>query len=393
MPILIVLALAGFASALSVRIFDPLVPAVARDFAADPKSVALLATAFALPYAIGQPILGPLGDALGKARIIQACLVVLAVALAACALAPDLDTLFAARVLSGLAAGGIIPLSFAIVGDRFAMAERQLALSRVLAAILLGGFLGGMLAGIVGDALGWRAVLWVIAAACVTTLLATVTSIKPRPHAERSKFTLAGVRAGYAQVFRNPKAVVCYAAVFIEGVVLYGMLPYLALILEERGAGSVREAGFVIAGFGLGGVVFSLLVGRLLALCGGQMNMIRAGGVVVGLALILVAFGESWPAKAFAFVVVGLGFYMIHNSLQVQATELAPEARGAAVALHAFFFFLGHAAGPVAFGASKGAFGTEPAILVSAVLMAMLGFATAALLQARGRAPDARPPS
>ena len=107
------------------------------------------------------------------------------------------------------------------------------------------------------------------------------------------------------------------------------------------------------------------------------------GGVVVGLALVLVAFGASWPAKALAFVVAGVGFYMIHNSLQVQATELAPSARGAAVALHAFFFFLGHAVGPIWFGALRGSVGTDAAVLVSAAVLVALGFATAYLLERR----------
>jgi predicted MFS family arabinose efflux permease len=307
-------------------------------------------------------------------------------------LSPTLETLFVARILSGFAAGGIIPLSFAIVGDRFAMVERQVALSQVLAAILFGGFAGGVLAGLVGSTLGWRAVLWSTAVAALLTFLITLSGLKPRPGAVRQPFTIAGMRAGYGEVFRNPKAVVCYTAVFIEGVLLYGILPYLALILEERGAGSVREAGFVIAGFGLGGVAFSLAVRQILALTGGQMNMIRVGGVVVGLALLMVGFGVSWQAKALAFTIVGIGFYMIHNSLQVQATELAPGARGAAVALHAFFFFLGHAVGPVFFGVARDAIGTEAAIAVSATGLVLLGFLTADLLQRRGGGRTGTPP-
>lgn len=391
MSILVVLALAGFASALSVRILDPLVPAIARDLAADPHAVALLATAFALPYAIGQPILGPLGDALGKGRVIQACLLVACVALAACALAPDLPTLFVARVISGLAAGGIIPLAFAVVGDRFAIAERQVVLSRVLAAILFGGLAGGIISGLVGSMLGWRTVLWVISASSFAAFLATLRSMGKGDQAA-TRLTLEGARAGYVQVFRNPRAVVCYGAVFIEGVLLYGMLPYLAIILEERGAGSVREAGFLIAGFGLGGVIFSLTVARILAVCGGQMNMIRAGGLVVGAALLLLAVGPSWQVKTVAFVFIGTGFYMIHNSLQVQATELAPDARGAAVALHAFFFFIGHAIGPVVFGSMRSGLGTEAAISISAACMALLGFATADLLIRRSKLASKRAP-
>ena len=52
--------------------------------------------------------------------------------------------------------------------------------------------------------------------------------------------------------------------------------------------------------------------------------------------------GSSMPL---AMVVLGLGFYMLHNSFQTQVTEIAPTARASAVALHAFSFFVGQALG------------------------------------------------
>ncbi|HEY8129636.1 MAG TPA: MFS transporter [Hyphomicrobium sp.] len=91
---------------------------------------------------LSQPVLGALGDAFGKARIIKIALSLLVVCLAASAAAPTLDMLSLARLVGGAAAGGIIPLAFAIVGDRFAMTERQLALSRVLTAIIAGQLTG-----------------------------------------------------------------------------------------------------------------------------------------------------------------------------------------------------------------------------------------------------------
>lgn len=389
MNILIALAVAGFCSALSVRILDPMIPAIAREYASDPKSVALLATAFALPYAIGQPILGPLGDALGKARIIRWCLIALVASLCASALAPSLTALFVSRVVMGLASGGIIPLSFAIVGDRFAMAERQVALSRVLSAILMGGFAGGVVAGVVGDAFGWRAVLWLLAGVTALALAITAPTLKPRPDVVRKPMTLSGIKAGFAQVFDNPLAVVCYTAVFIEGIVLFGLLPYLAVMLEERRIGSIREAGFVIAAFGLGGVAFTLAVRGLLNWFRDSFGLMRWGGLLCGASLAAFAFSDSWPLKVAAFLGVGFAFYMLHNSLQVQATELAPNARGSSVALHAFFFFLGHAAGPLVFGVSHDLFGTTVAVLLSAAVIAVLGLSTAALLQSRRAANSA----
>jgi hypothetical protein len=144
------------AGALIVRIVDPLVPQIARDLLADPHTVALLATSFAFPYALGQPILGPLGDALGKARIIKWCLAALAVALALSAIAPSVETLFIARLLAGLAAGGTIPLAIAMVGDRIPITERQVALSQLLMAMLVGQMVGVIGSGLISSVVSWR---------------------------------------------------------------------------------------------------------------------------------------------------------------------------------------------------------------------------------------------
>ena len=382
MPLLVVLAVSCLASALIVRIVDPLVPQIARDLLADPHTVALLATSFAFPYALGQPILGPLGDALGKARIIKWCLAALAVALALSAIAPSVETLFIARLLAGLAAGGTIPLAIAMVGDRIPITERQVALSQLLMAMLVGQMVGVIGSGLIGSVVSWR---WVMAIGCVLVVASLIMSIvwlEARHDAERKPFSIDGMRQGYAQVFANPRAKVCYGAVFVEGVSIFGLLPYLAVLLEARGIGGMREAGMVLAGMGAGGVLFGVLVKPMLRLLKGQMNLIRAGGVVAGLGLAGYAFAGSWPLEAAAFVLTGLGFYTIHNSLQTQATELAPGARGAAVALHAFFFFFGQACGPVLyqFGFANAGLLSPLPILIGGSVMAVLGFVVASQL-------------
>lgn len=380
MPILYLLATACFTSAMLVRVTDPLVPEIARNLSSLPATVALLGTAFALPYALGQPILGPMGDALGKARIMKWCMGLLAVAVFLAAVAPNLEMLFAARVLAGLAAGGTFPLAIAICGDRFPLAERQVALSRVLMAALVGQLFGSIGSGILADYIGWRGVMAVAGVVTVAAFLLLQWKLVPRPDAVRRKISAASMRTSYRTVFANPRATVCYGAVFIEGICIFGLLPYLAVLLEASGKGSVREAGFVLAGLGVGGLLFGLLVKLLLKHLGGQMNMIRAGGVVAAFGFAGYALNADWQAQMASFVAIGLGFYMIHNSLQTQATELAPTERGAAVSLHAFFFFLGHAAGPVFYQLGMLSVGPKATILVSALVMSGLGFAVATLL-------------
>jgi predicted MFS family arabinose efflux permease len=127
-----------------------------------------------------------------------------------------------------------------------------------------------------------------------------------------------------------------------------------------------------VAAFGLGGVVYAMVARRLLARLGqGRMVVLGAGLA----ALALVAFGLA-PAVA-VFILAGLalgtGFYMIHNSIQTRVTELAPEARGSAVALHAFHFFIGQALGPVVMGVAMAGIGVAPALALAAVAILALG--------------------
>jgi predicted MFS family arabinose efflux permease len=377
MPVLLVIALGCFSGALSMRAIDPVVPEIARDLDTTAATVAMLASAFAFPYALGQPLLGPLSDALGKTRIIKVCLAVLAATLFASAMATSIEALFVARVLSGIAAGGIIPVGMAMVGDRFSIAERQVAISRIILAAVAGQLTSSIGAGFLASFFGWRFVLAFTGVVAAGVLIASIISLAPRPKAERQRFTMTGLKAGYKAIFSNPRAAICYGAVAVEGIVVYGISPYVATLFEAQGIGGMREAGVVIAGIGIGGVVYAALVRVLLKHLGGPFNVMRGGGIVAALGFSTIALQPAWPVQLMGFMLVGLGFFMIHNALQVQATELAPEARGSAVALHAFFFFLGQAAGPVSYGLGFASIGVWATVMVSATAMLILGFLSA----------------
>ncbi|MFV0295384.1 MAG: MFS transporter [Hyphomicrobiaceae bacterium] len=376
MPLLLLLALAAFSSSLSVRILDPIVPELARDLGTQVTTVALLASAFAFPCALGQPILGPLGDAFGKARMIKVCLALLTVGGIAATLAPNIEFLFAARILSGFASGGIIPMCFATVGDRFEIQDRQVALSRILSAILTGQLSGAIGAGLIASETSWRVVILLTAVTSLIALGLAWRGLRPQGGAKRAGFTFETMLANYGRVFANPGAVVCYGAVFIEGMAIFGILPYLAAMLEENHTGSIREAGFIISGMAAGGILYTFAVKLLLRRIT-YLTMIRLGGLVTATGFGVLAAFLTWPPKAAAFVLIGFGFYMIHNSIQTQVTELAPEARGAAMGLHAFSYFLGQAMGPVLYGFGLKNAGQVETIGVAAIVMLLLGLATA----------------
>jgi predicted MFS family arabinose efflux permease len=373
--LILVLGLGGFATALASRTLDPLVVVLAQHFSAPVATVALLTTAFALPYALVQPFLGPVGDALGKRRVIVSCLLVLALALALAALAPSLPVLFVARLLAGAAAGGVMPVSLALVGDSIPLQDRQLALSRLLVASITGQITGGVLAAALEPWIGWRGVN---ALCCAAALLALLVQWRERARAEalspepRHKFDVSLALRRYRDIVANPVAQRLFFAVFCESVLIFACFPFVASILHEAGIGGTAEAGMAVAGFGVGGFLYALLAPVLLRRLSTRQIQALAGAVA---ALALAGMGFAPLAVAFigACLLLGLGFYMLHNSIQLGVTELAPRARGSAVSLHAFSFFIGQSLGPVVFGTTQHALGAAATLSACAAGILVLG--------------------
>jgi len=367
--LLTTLALGAFSATLVTRITDPLVTVLAHDLGSTADKVALLASAFALPFALVQPILGPVGDALGKRRVIATCLMLLTVLLVVSAFAWDLQVLLILRTLAGLAAGGVMPLCIALVGDSVSMQNRQVALSRLLAFAIAGQIAGGSVAGLLEPYLGWRGVMvaaGTVAACGMTAMLLSGRGQAPEPW---QRFDPMAAMQRYMSLLRMPAARVLYGSVAIEGGLVFGSFPYFAPTLHSHGMGSTAEAGLTVAAFGIGGLVYAMIARMVLQRIG-QGRMVMLGGL-----LCLIAFlGFGYASSAWMFIGAGLflgtGMYMIHNSIQTRVTELSPPARGSAVALHAFHFYAGQTLGPVVYGVLLSRFGTAIAFpLAGAVLL------------------------
>ncbi|MGI9524640.1 MAG: MFS transporter [Hyphomicrobiaceae bacterium] len=381
MPLLLTLASACFVAALSIRVFDPIVPEVARSLEVSVEAVALMVSVYAFPYALSQPILGPLGDSFGKARIIKACLGVQLICSVTSIFATSVEQLYVIRFFAGVSGGGIIPLALAMVADRFALHERQVALSRVLTAMLIALLVGATGSGLLASWFGWRAVMVVTALLSGGAFVQTCIGLQPRVLAARDDFRLSAIFKGYSNVFANPRAAYCYGAVCCEGILIFGLLPYIAVLLESRNAGGIREAGLILAAMGIGGLTYTLTVARVLPRLGSMFHLMRIGGIAAAIGFGGVAVQGSWQFDLFAYGFLGLGFYSVHNSLQTQATELAPENRGAAVSLHAFFFFVGHAIGPAFYGLVLAFVGIRPFAVAMVFVVPVLVFALAAALE------------
>lgn len=380
LPILNIIAATTFAAALSSRAMEPVLPLVSSDLGVTVATAASLSAAVALTFALVQPILGAAADMFGKARLMIGCLAMLGAANIIGAMATSFEMLFLSRILCGIAAGGTFPIAMSLTSDLVPTAQRQVALSRILAGAMTGNLLGSSAAGVIGDFFGWRGVLVILG------LLVTVASVavwigfrKGGVSSTKQSVSFTALRDGYRTILANPNARVCFTAVFIEGLCVLGLFPFVAAFLFELGETRASIPGVVIAAFAVGGLFYTMSVSRMLPRFGVRGLMV-GGAVVMALQLVVIALGPRWEVQAISFLFMGWGFYSLHGSLQVFSSDLAPEARASALSLHAFCFFMGQAAGPIVYGFGLSHLGKMPTLILSATAILVLGIVAARLL-------------
>lgn len=356
-----------------MRLAEPLLPKVAHEFGVSVSAAAVLITGFTLAYGLFQLVHGPLGDKIGKVRAVTIALLLTALACAACAFASSLEALALCRFLTGMTAGAVIPLSFAFVGDNVPYQGRQALLGRFIMGNLLGQTFGPLLGGVFSDSIGWRATFLVPAVAFFVIGLLLLPLARAESVAQPSRAIGISPVRRYASLLRLRRVRIVLLAVAIEGFLFFGTFAYLGAYLRQDFSLSYTAIGFILAGFGVGGVVYSVLV-RILLLRLGQRGLVGAGGTMLLGCFVILALAPGWVECALAIAALGLAFYMLHNTLQTRATEMAPEARGSAVSAFAFCLFLGQTLGVSVVGLGIEHAGYRPLIGMTGIALAALAF-------------------
>lgn len=367
------LALAGFASQAQVRAADSILPQIAADFGVTVGAASVVVSAYLIVHGTMQLVMGPVGDKFGKYRMIAIASTLSAGFVFVCGLTQTLSALTLARVAAAAAAAWTIPLGMAYIGDVVPYARRQQVLGRYLSGQITGQLFGQAAGGIIGDALGWRAVFFVLAGIFALAAIALVHELRvnplTRPPPSR---TPVGIAAGYRTVLVNPWARIVMLAVFLEGALMFGALAYIGADLHLRFGLSFTLVGIVIGTFGIGGLTYAAFVhqfvGRL-----GQTGLAAAGGGLLGAAYLLLFAAPVWWIAPAAVILIGLGFYMLHNTLQTNATQMAPEARGTAVALFSSALYMGQPVGVAGFALVVDRYGVPPVFFIVGVLLPALG--------------------
>ncbi len=377
----VALSLAAFGSGVSQRVTDPLLPRLAADFSVTLGAASWVVTVFTIGYGLNQLFFGPLGDRFGKYRVIAWACLACAGASLMCALAAGFNFLLLARLVAGSMAAAVIPLAMAWIGDVVPYEKRQPVLARFLIGQILGVSAGQLLGGLAADYWGWRIPFFLIAFGflSVSALLFLMQRRLPSHalHATVNEgHALQRMWHEFGQVVQVPWARVVMLTVFIEGASVFGAFAFFASHLHAVHGLSLSAAGSVVMLFGGGGFLFasgsSTFVKKF-----GETGLARWGGIVMFVSMMVFANAVYWAWAIPACFLTGLGFYMLHNTLQTNATQMAPARRGAAVSAFAACYFIGQSTGLALAGVTTAFVGTRGVIVVGGVgvLLVALNFA------------------
>jgi predicted MFS family arabinose efflux permease len=177
----------------------------------------------------------------------------------------------------------------------------------------------------------------------------------------------ADVAASIIELLRRPWVRVMLWSVGIEAFAFYGAFAYIGADLHHRFGVGFGLIGSVMAAFGVGAIVYSIFAHRLLGLLG-ERGLALVGGLLLSCGFLVFALATTLAIAPFVMVLLGLGYYMLHNTLQSNATQMAPEARGLGVSLFACSLFFGQSLGVAVAAPAVDRLGT-PAIYLAAALI------------------------
>ncbi|MCE4265700.1 multidrug effflux MFS transporter [Rhodococcus globerulus] len=336
---LCILALISAIAPLSTDMYLPGLPIMAESLDTSAASVQLTLTTFMAGLGIGQLIIGPISDGIGRRRLLLGAAAITTLASAACALAPNIEFLIGARLIQGLSGGAAIVLARACIADR---ARGNGAAKLFSIMMIIGGvapvvapLLGGVLLGPVG----WRGIFWVLTAAGAVMVAGVLTLVpETLPPERRHGGGLKALVANLGYVTGN-RRYLGYALAFIFGFgALFSYIAASPFVVQNVLGLTPSQFSMVFAVNAVGMVAAATITARLLGRLSARtlLNFGVALLTISGAVLFCTAalFNSTNPAALLIplFVSVSsIGFIMGNATALAQGEVTAAAGTGSAL--------------------------------------------------------------
>lgn len=366
---------------LTIDMYLPALPRIAGDLTVSSSVVQLTLTGTLAGLAVGQLVIGPLSDSLGRRVPLMAGIVLHMVASLICLFAPNIAVLGAGRVLQGFGAAAAAVVAVAVVGDLYVDSAAATVMSRLILVLGVAPVIAPSLGAAVLLHASWH---WVFAVLVVLAgglfLLAALALPETLPVSHRRPLRVRGIAATYGSLLRDLRFVTLVA---VAGLSMAGLFGYIA------------AAPFVLQGdYGLNQQTFALIfaAGAIMLIGSTQSNvvllrrfapqqiMVAALGVSVVAGIAFVALAVTAVAGLAGFlvpvlVILGAMGLVLPNAPAVALSRHSEAAGTSAALLGAAQFGIGAAVAPLVGVLGNSEFALALVMLVGSAV-ALLGLLT-----------------
>lgn len=356
---------------LTIDTYLPAMPALAADLGAAESQAQGTLTGILLGLGLGQLVIGPLADAVGRRRPLIAGLALHVAASLLCSLAPTVELLTAGRFLQGIGNAAVSVVAMATVRDLFVGSAAATLLSRLMLVMGLAPVLAPTLGGLVLGWTSWRGVFVLLAGAGVLLMvLASLALQETLPVAQRRTFRPRPVMRTYAALLRDRTFVALVLVSGLSFATIFGYIGGSAFVLQEVYGLSVREFGLAFGANSLGFLVGSQLNPVLLRRLAPRA-LVRGATATAAAASLLLLAGALTGAGGLVTVLASLWLILASIAVVLPNTPALAlsrhgEAAGTAAALlGASQFVIGGMSAPVI-----GMAGSHSAVPMAAVMAA-----------------------
>jgi DHA1 family bicyclomycin/chloramphenicol resistance-like MFS transporter len=323
---------------LTVDMYLASMPAMARLLAATPAQVQLTISVYLIGFALGQMFYGALSDRHGRRPVFLIALSVYAAASLACALAPSIELLIAARFFQALGGSGAVVMARAVVRDIYEGAGVAREMSRLAAVMAVAPIVAPIFGGVLQTLFGWRSNFLLLllfgAGAAIAVWLKFPETVRQRT-AER--VSLVSIFRSYRSFFRNPSFAAYLALSTCTFLGLFSWISTAAFVLQDLYGLTPLVFGFTFAISSAGYMVGTMIAARFVLHWGidrtigtGCLTMTLGGLTMIG-ALALDAGLPAALILAMGIYFAGMG--MVLPQAQAGALLPFPERAGAASSL------------------------------------------------------------
>lgn len=324
-------------TALSIDMSLPAQPTLARELAVSPEVAQLTLGLYLAGFALGQLVVGSLSDALGRRRVLLAGLAVFTLAGVACAAAPSIEILLAARVVQGFGSAASPVIARAMVRDTQPAASAARMLSTIMAVLAVAPMLAPAFGGVLLIHLGWQAIFATLAAVGVAfSAMALFTLPETLPPERRVRPSLGAIVDGYLRFLRTPGTLVPTAVACLSFAGQFAFIADSPFVLIDGFGVAPDHFGYYFGATALALMIGSI-VGRRRLLLRPPARVLALGALTLCIGGGLAAIGVHWPALGRAglmapVVIYFLGIGLTSPSATAIAMHPVPEIAGAASA-------------------------------------------------------------